>query len=147
MNLLKNVSEKIVFLMGVAFLIFFTSGIFFVALYPFNPARFDELKVLQEFASPGDALFLEMRFEKYTDITPDVTRYLTSCDGSQGTITVERTVGDAKVGDKKKIIVIEVPKHTPIGQWKNRFLIDYPYLGGLRHIERWIESGCFEVGK
>jgi hypothetical protein len=142
----SNGFEK--YLFRFATLLFVSMVMFWMVIlfYPFNPAEFHGVELNEKQVSAGDGITFNVIFDKYTTLVPEITRYLVSCDAPQkGTITLETTVGEAKVGMKVKPVSTEIPRHTYPGRWKIGILIRYPYFGGLNKVDRWTESECFQV--
>jgi hypothetical protein len=117
-----------------------------IFFYPFNPADFHSVDIMQTEVYAGGSLRFDIHFDKYTDLVPEVTRYLFPCKGNpSGAMTLEQTLGEAAPGMKVKPVATELPKRTMPGWWKVGLVIKYPYWGGLRPLYRRINSGCFYV--
>jgi hypothetical protein len=110
--------------------------------YPFVPITFGDAVLDKDVLRPGEALSYTNTFEKHTNKTGMIQRYL-QCK-KQATANIgSPTLADASMEDKSKRVIAVIPETTMPDVCRIRWVVDYEYFGmrkvSVRHSTPWFQ--------
>jgi hypothetical protein len=128
------------------FLVVCMGTIVTVSLYPFEPIKYSKIDLLYSTVKAGGYVWYTANFCKSVNQVGTMTRYLVSMNGG-ATITLNPGgLADAKITDKSKTVMVEIPDDIKPGKYKIKWVVVYSYFG-IRQIPVWAETPEFMVVK
>jgi hypothetical protein len=116
--------------------------IMLILFYPFNPISFGDAQLDKDSVKAGEALSYTTHFEKHTDKTGMIQRYL-QCKKQATQNIGSPTLADATSGDKEKSVKAVIPETTMPDTCRIRWVVDYEYFGirkiTVKHSTPWFE--------
>ena len=137
-----------IFLSAIPAVIYWYPG----GVWPFNPVDFLAVEGIPKEIKAGDALKWTLHLNKYTKITPIITRYLICQKHQKDEIVLQPlTPGGGKIANHQKVIRVEIPKWLADeglvpDQCHVRNVARYEYFG-FKPVEEEYLTPCFEVVK